>query len=118
MKIRNQVNSKIKMTKEFYFKSAFFNSKGNHRKTWQIINELTSKNSSNLSVKEVEVDGDYISNSQQLPNAFNEHFSTIGLTLANEIRSDENIINSHLKYRTRTDKMFEFPSWERRTKTQ
>ena len=98
---------KSRRPKKFILKVLFFDSKGNSRKTWQTINELTCKKSSNLSVKEVEVDVLYISNSQQLSDAFNELFSTIGLTLANEIRSDENIINSHLKYLTRTDKMFE-----------
>ena len=33
-KIRNQVDSKIKNAKEMYFKSAFYDSKGDSRKTW------------------------------------------------------------------------------------
>lgn len=77
-KIRNQVNSKIKNAIEMYFKSAFYDSKGNSCKTWQIINELTCKKSSNLSVKEVRSMA--MANLQQLSEAFNEYFSTIGPT--------------------------------------
>ena len=36
-------------------------------------------------VKELKLDGSIISNSSELSNAFNEHFSTIGLRLAIEI---------------------------------
>ena len=46
--------------------------------------------------------GNYIFNSQQLSEAFNENVSTIGPKLASESN-----IKSHLIYLTSTDKKFE-----------
>ena len=41
---RNAVNNDVKLAKEMYDKNAFHENEGNSRKTWGIINELTSKN--------------------------------------------------------------------------
>ena len=54
-------------------------------KTWQIFNELTSRRVNNTTVKEVKLNDAVISNSSELCNAFNDHFSTVGPRLANEI---------------------------------
>ena len=50
-KFRNQINNEIKNAKGMYYKNAFQDNRGSSGKTWQTINELTSKNSSNFSVK-------------------------------------------------------------------
>ena len=42
------------------------------------------------------MDGSIISNSSELSNAFNEHFSTIGSRLANELPPNDN--NNDLSY--------------------
>ena len=47
-------------------------------------------------MKELKLNGSIISNSSELSNAFNEHFSTIGPRLANEISPNDN--NSDLSY--------------------
>ena len=49
-----------------YYKNAYQQSRGNSRKTWQTINELTSKNSSSLSVREVLLDGNSINKCPKL----------------------------------------------------
>ena len=50
-----------------------------------MINELTSRQKNNASVKELRLDGNSVTNSHELSNAFNNHFSTIGTKLANEV---------------------------------
>lgn len=42
-KLRNIINNNIKTTKASYYSNLFIQSKGNSRKTWQTINELTSR---------------------------------------------------------------------------
>ena len=72
------------------YKNAFQKSRGNSRKTWKTIIELTSRNSSNLSVREVILDGNSTTIPQQVFEAFNKHFASIGPRLAGEIYADMN----------------------------
>ena len=95
-KLRNTINNNIKTSKASYYSNAFSQSKGNSRKTWQTINKLTPSRTNNTTVKELKLNGSVISNSSGLFNAFNDHFSTIGLRLANEIPPDDN--NNDLSY--------------------
>ena len=83
-KLRNTINNNIKTSKASYYSNAFSQSKGNSRKTWQTINELTSRRTNNTTVKELKLNGSIISNSSELSHVFNDHFSIIGLHLANE----------------------------------
>ena len=82
-KLRNTINNNIKISKASYYSNAFSQSKGNSRKTWQTINDLTSRRTSNTTVKELKLNGSIISNASELSNAFNDHFSTIGPRLTN-----------------------------------
>ena len=69
-KLRNTINNNIKTSKASYFSNAFSQSKGNSRKTWQTINELTSRRTNNTN-------GSIISNSSELSNAFNDQMIVI-----------------------------------------
>ena len=40
---RNIVNKAVKQAKQLYYQTSFGDHKGDSRKTWQIINELTSR---------------------------------------------------------------------------
>ena len=52
--------------------------------------QIKSRKSNTCSVKELIVDGVSITNPTDLPDTFNEHFSTVGPELANEIPSAAN----------------------------
>ena len=97
-KLRNKINNNIKNSKVSYYSNAFIQSKGNPLKTWQTFNELTSRRVNNTTVKELKLNDAVISNPSELSNAFNDHFSTIGLRLANEIppiaNNNSNYINN------------------------
>ena len=41
-RMRNKVNVTIRLAKELFYKNKFSDSDGDPRKTWQVINELTS----------------------------------------------------------------------------
>ena len=83
--MRNKVNVAIRQAKELFYKNKFSKSDGDPRKTWQVINELTSRKTGRSSVSELSLNGVSITNSTALSNAFNYHFSTIGSKLASEI---------------------------------
>ena len=89
-RLRNTINNNIKTSKASYFSNPFSQSKGNSRKTWQTINELTFRRTNNTTVKELKLNGSIISNSSELPNAFNDYFSTVGPRLADEIPPNDN----------------------------
>ena len=93
-KLWNTINNNIKTSKASYYCNAFSQSKGNSRKTRQTIKELTSRRTNNKPVKELRLNGSIISNSSELSNAFNDHFSTIGPRLANEILPNNNNNNN------------------------
>ena len=84
-KLRNRVNNKVKTTKASYYYNSFIQSEGNARRTWKTINNLMSRRQSNQIVKDVKVSNIVICSSNEISNAFNEHFSTIGPRLAREI---------------------------------
>ena len=70
--------------------------------------KLTSRKSNTYSIKEVIVNGVSINKTTDLANAFNEHFSTIGPKLANEIPTEANGDKSCLEYLNITDQRFCF----------
>ena len=104
----SKVNSNIKIAKESYYKQSFTEHKNDSRRTWQTINELTSRKSNTSSIKELIVNGVSINKTTDLANAFNEHFSTIGPKLADEIPSEANGDKRCLEYLNITDQRFCF----------
>ena len=54
-RLRNRINGEVKSTTASYYGSAFIQSNGDSRKTWQLINELTSLQKNNASVKELKL---------------------------------------------------------------
>ena len=101
---RNQANNAIKHAKKHYFSDNLEASKGNPRKTWNLINELSSRNTSkSANVLEIQFDNRTISTSGDMAEAFNEHFTNIGQVLAQEVLAAEVNPEFYLSY---TDKAF------------
>ena len=94
---RNSVNNEIKIAKESYYKSAF--NEKNLKKTWSIINELTSRKQSNSFIKEVKLNNSPVIDSQEICEAFNNYFADIGPMLAEKIPINGNS-SSYLDYLT------------------
>ena len=96
-KARNSVNNEIKLAKKAHYVSAFHENESNVKKTWGIINELTSRKQNDSHVKEIEINGASISDPPGLSETFNTHFASIGPKLMEEIPLDENNC-SYLEY--------------------
>ena len=90
-RMRNKVDTEIKAAKELFYN-------GDPRKTWQIIHDLTFCKAVNLSIREINLNGTSISESFDLSNAFNDHFSSIGPKLANDIPLSNNNDHCHREY--------------------
>ena len=101
---RNQTNNAIKQAKKRYFSDNLKVSKGNPCKTWNLINELTSRNTSkSTNILEIQVDNRIISSPGDMAEAFNDHFTNIGQVLAQEVPAAE--VNPEF-YLSHTDKAF------------
>ena len=94
---RNLVNSEIKNAKALYCANALHENKNNLKKTWNIINELTSRKQHNSHVSGLKVNGSSIINPQELSNEFNDYFVNIGPKLADKITCNQNT-NSYMEY--------------------
>ena len=92
--LRNRIRNKVKTTEASYYHDSFIQSEGNAGRTWRTIINLMSRGQNNQIVKEVKVNDISICNSNEISNAFNEYFSTIGPGPAREIplTSDEESI--------------------------
>ena len=82
--------NKMNQTKEQYYKNALQDNDLDPRKTSQIINELTSRKTHSSSVKEIKLDNNSIRDPCELSSVFNNHFSSLGLTLINDIHHPTN----------------------------
>ena len=99
------MNNEIRLAKQSYYHISFHEYKVNSRKTWQIINELTSRKAGKESVTSLKVNGVSITNPTMLSNEFNNHVSTIGSKLASNISTSGS--DNYLKYLINTDKQFQ-----------
>ena len=83
---RNQVNNATKLAKKRYFSENLETSKGNPRKTWDLINELSSRSSCKSSnILEIQANNRTINNADDMAEAFNVHFTNIAKMLARDI---------------------------------
>ena len=99
-----QIINAIKHAKKRYFSDNLEASKGNPRKTWNLINELSSRNTSkSLNILETQVDNRTISTSGDMAEAFNEHLTNIGQVQAQEVPTAQVNPEFYLSY---TDKAF------------
>ena len=99
-RMRNKVNTEIKAAKKVFYNNKFIENNGDPRKTRQTINDLTSRKAIHSSIREINLMSTFISESSDLSNAFNDHFSSIGSKLANDIPLSNN--NDHCCVRQRT----------------
>ena len=84
---RNEVNNAIKSAKKQYFTHNLEVNKLNPRKTWKLIDDLTSrKNDRVRNISEIKVNNEHISSAVEMAEVFNDFFATIGSNLASEIQ--------------------------------
>ena len=93
---RNEVNISIKYAKCKYFSDNLAASRKNPRKTWQLINELSSPQHMKNVIADIEIGDLKISFASEMAEAFNCHFANIGHDLARDIPADDTVPESYL----------------------
>ena len=84
---RNEVNNSIKSAKKQYFIHNLEVNKKNPRKTWMLIDELSSRKCRKVrNILEIKVNNEPITFAFQMAEVFNDYFATIGSNLASEIQ--------------------------------
>ena len=86
---RNKANNSVKKAKRKYFSENLDANKSDPRKTWRLINELQSRQSKSTKVSQVKTGNQVFTSPGDIAEAFNNHFTNIGQSLAQEIPSSE-----------------------------
>ena len=99
---RNEVNNAIKSAKKQYFTHNLEVNKMNPRKTWKLIDDLSSRKYGRVrNITEIKVNNEPISSAAEMAEVFNVFFATIGSNLASEIQpstSQNSIYNPRTQY--------------------
>ena len=86
MQSRNHVSGGVGEAKASYFTTNLDLHKGNMKKTWKIINEVSSKHlSKTKKISEIRTGEKVITSPIEIAEAFNNYFSTVGTNLASDI---------------------------------
>ena len=84
---RNGVNNAIKSAKKQYFPHNLELNKTNPRKTWKLMDDLSSRKYGRVrNISEIKVNNEPISSAAEMTEAFNDFFATIGSNLTSEIQ--------------------------------
>ena len=102
---RNKVNNLIKKAKRKYFSEKLDASKCDTRKTWRLINELQSRQCKSTKVSQIKSGHQVFTSPEDIAEAFNNHFTSIGQTLAREIPT---VDTDPLYYVKPSDRVFSF----------
>ena len=86
---RNLVTNAIKTAKRNYYQNKLKDNERDPAQMWMTIrNVLGTQGRSKLEVESLQVNDTSITNSEDIANAFNNYFSSIGQTLSSEFQSD------------------------------
>ena len=86
---RNKANNSVKKAKRKYFSKNFDANKSDSHKTCRLINELQSWQSKSTKVSQVKTGNQVFTSPGDIAEAFNNHFTNIGQSVAQEIHSLE-----------------------------
>ena len=86
-KYRNILTTTIRIAKTNYYRNKIVNCSGDMKKTWKAINGLMRPSASrnNCEMLSVKVDGQCTSDPTVVATAFNQHYTTVGQRLAENI---------------------------------
>ena len=93
-KMKNFVHKEVKKCKAEYYSDLINKNKGNPSELWKTFNELTAKKS-NSTITSVEADGVLYTETNDIAQALNTHFSRIGMKLAAKIKEKLRLITSN-----------------------
>ena len=96
---RNMLRESIKRAKQTYYNTTFDRFKHDIKRTWAVIDETLHRKKRESPSHIFLRNGKSLKDSQEIVNAFNEYFISIGPSLANNINGN-NHYSKYLKYPT------------------
>lgn len=97
-KLKNNVTNKIKTLKNRHFKNKWERAGHDARKQWKVINSFICGNSKEGSIKELEVNGNPMTKTQDIITILNSYFAQIGTGIVKDIEAEKNKINSNMTF--------------------
>ena len=89
-KQKNELNREIKRAEENYYKDSIDDSKANSNRLWKIIGELAKlKNNKKTFLTQIVTENEVIDVLENICEAFNVHFATVGKNIGKNIKSPE-----------------------------
>ena len=85
--MKNKVDYKIRELKVNYYTNKITENKGNIKGTWKVLKQLTGKAKKSISIGKLTIDGEEISEKQEISNKLNQYFSSIGEKLSQDIET-------------------------------
>ena len=83
---RNKLTALLRTAEKTYYQELLNKSKGDSKKTWDIINNVLRKNpKKSISIENFQISGDKIIGKTNISNAFNDHFVHIGSKLQSQL---------------------------------
>ena len=83
--MKNKVGCRLRKTKQEYFTKKIEDSKGDLKNTWKILRQVIGKGNSATTIDRIKYEGNEIRDEQQISDACNDHFVSIGDKLSGNI---------------------------------
>lgn len=92
---RNKLHSDIRNLKHNYYETLFEKHKGNSKKTWKIVKEISNQTQNRTSVITLDINGTLVSEPSAVANEFNNFFLSVAETLniSRNIQVDTTTLN-------------------------
>ena len=95
-RLRNRVTRELRRGVETYYQNLIDENSNNPKEMWKTINKVLNKNQHSTTPKFVMFEGQSIEQPNEIAEAFNNHFATIGPKLADKIENKDS--DDPLKY--------------------
>jgi hypothetical protein len=94
----NLFNTVLRASKKLHYETKFIQYAKNPKKTWELLNELTSGNKKKEGASQITVDGENITQPQNIANEFNKFFAAAGKMVAESVHPSSIDPLSYLLY--------------------
>ena len=81
----NQVNIELRNAKRIYYCTRITGQNSNPKEAWKSINQILGRQTKQMTVNELNIGENILSDPQEIADGFNDYFSNIGPNLASKI---------------------------------
>lgn len=92
---KNKLNTILRNTEKQFYKEQLYSNQCDTKRTWNIINNLLKRDKKSVLTEKLFHNGQYIVDTKNISNIFNNYFSNVGENLASQI---ENVNVDHMHF--------------------